>query len=308
MAKSLLIIGSSGFIGQSILDYLGKKTFISKKLNKITLISKSKKNKISNSLRKKYKVIQILSDISKIKNIPKNDLIIYCALSKNLKKDESCIRNFCKVIKLNKNKCSILYTSSGAVYGKQNMNLDKIKDGYRVKVNNTFEKSKINYSIFKIKNEKSFRKINKKNFKISIARCFTFVGKNLPLSSKFVIGNLINSIINKKNIVIKSKKRVTRSYMHSDLLAEILLKIVLKNNLKYVTYNVGSDDPIDIHETSKVFAKKYKLKHYFNENANKSKKEDRYVPDISKFRKKFNFYRKLNSIVAINKAIKDLTY
>lgn len=308
MSKSLLIVGSSGFIGKSILDYLEKKSFKSKKFNKLILISKSKKNKISTTLKKKFEIVQILADVSKIRKLPKNDYTIYCAISENLSKDHGCVKNFCKILNSEKNKSSILYTSSGAVYGKQPQSLHKINDYYPIENENKFEKSKAKYSNLKTKNEKLFEKIKKKNLKISIARCFAFVGKNLPLNSSFVVGNLINSIVKKKNIYIKSKKRVVRSYMHSDSLAEILIKIVLNNNLKYVTYNVGSEDPVDIHKISFHFAKKYKLKYLFKFGAEKSKNVDRYVPDISKFRKKFNYNKKLSSIFAINKTIKDLIY
>ena len=77
MSKSLLIVGSSGFIGKSILDYLEKKSFKSKKFNKLILISKSKKNKISTTLKKKFEIVQILADVSKIRKLPKNDYTIY---------------------------------------------------------------------------------------------------------------------------------------------------------------------------------------------------------------------------------------
>ena len=96
--------------------------------------------------------------------------------------------------------------------------------------------------------------------------------------------------------------------MYSDILAEIILKIVLENKLNFVTYNVGSDDPINIHKVSKFFAKKNKLKFSFYKNIDNSKNEDRYVPDISKFRKNFNYNKKLGSINAVNKTLRDLTY
>ena len=203
---------------------------------------------------------------------------------------------------------TVLYISSGAVYGLQKNKNKKIKDNQVVKVSNDFIKSKKKYSIIKIKNEKNFQNLNKKNLKISVARCFAFVGKYLPLNSKFVIGNIISSILNKKTINIKSKINVIRSYMYSDILAEIILKIVLENKLNFVTYNVGSDDPINIHKVSKFFAKKNKLKFSFYKNIDNSKNEDRYVPDISKFRKNFNYNKKLGSINAVNKTLRDLTY
>ena len=41
--KSILIIGSSGFFGNSIIDYLKNNKSTNRKINKIILLSKSKK-------------------------------------------------------------------------------------------------------------------------------------------------------------------------------------------------------------------------------------------------------------------------
>ena len=94
-----------------------------------------------------------------------------------------------------------MYTSSGAV-NKYLKNKNNNKFNYK------------NYAIAKLKNENLLRKITSKNIKTSIARCYTFVGKFIPLNSNFVIGNLINSILNKQNIILKNSNRVVRSYAH----------------------------------------------------------------------------------------------
>ena len=44
--KSILIIGSSGFFGKSILDFILENKKIKKKISKIFLISRKNKNKI----------------------------------------------------------------------------------------------------------------------------------------------------------------------------------------------------------------------------------------------------------------------
>ena len=84
--KSILIIGSSGFFGQSLLDYLVKNKSIKKKINKIILLSRSKKNKISKLAEKNYKIEEIQGDISQMKYLPHADYIIYCVIPKNLDK------------------------------------------------------------------------------------------------------------------------------------------------------------------------------------------------------------------------------
>ena len=61
MKKTLIIVGSSGFFGKSLLSFLENKKDIQKKIGKIYLINRGKsKNIISKKLKKK-KLILFLS-------------------------------------------------------------------------------------------------------------------------------------------------------------------------------------------------------------------------------------------------------
>ena len=59
MKKKLLIIGSTGFFGKSILDYLDKIKEYDKSFSHIYLLSKTKKNILSNNLKRKFRFIQL---------------------------------------------------------------------------------------------------------------------------------------------------------------------------------------------------------------------------------------------------------
>ena len=67
----------------------------------------------------------------------------------------------------------------------------------------------------------------KKQYKISIARCFTFVGKEIK-NEKYVIWELINAIKTGKKLKIKRANNTYRSYMHTDDMCNFLLQILLK--------------------------------------------------------------------------------
>ena len=196
--KSILIIGSSGFFGNSILDYLNKNKSSFRKINKIILLSKSNKNKISKLLKKNYKIEQILGDISKIKKLPYADYIIYCVISKNLSNDEKGVKNYIQLAKKFHRGSKVLYTSSGAIYGKQSLNIRGFSEKYYPKPLNHKSIIRKKYAITKYKNEKLFNSLNKENINVIITRCFAFVGKSLPLNKNFVIGNLIKNIVEKK--------------------------------------------------------------------------------------------------------------
>ena len=304
MKKSILIIGSGGFFGNSILDYFYKKKNLSKKINKIILINRSRKNYLINKLKKNYEIIQIKKDISKAKDLPFADYVIYCAISKNYSKDLNAVKNYVELAKKYHSRSKIVYTSSGAVYGKQDKSKRIKNEMQKINTKSFLTVSKKKYALLKLKNEKMFKDLSSNNINVNIARCYAFVGKYLPLNSNYVIGNFIQSIIKNKDIVIKSDKKVIRSYMQSDDLAECLLKLVTKKSSNFNIYNIGSDDMVDIHSLAKYLAKKFKLNLVAPKIKDKTK-YDMYIPNIKKFRKDFKYNKSLNSKNAIIKSIKE---
>ncbi len=125
------------------------------------------------------------------------------------------------------------------------------------------------------------------------------------MDKNFVVGNLIKNILDKKKLVIKSDKKVFRSYMLSNDLSYCLLKLIFNNDKKFNIYNIGSEDKVDIRDLARKLGKKFKLEVNFNEIKEKNK-YDLYIPKISKFRKKYKFYKKLDSYDAVIKTIKDI--
>ncbi len=301
--KSILIIGSSGFFGQSIFDFLVRSKQIKKKINKIILLSRSKKNKISNLARKSYKVLSIQKDISKVKTLPYADYVIYCVISKNLNKDVKAVANYTKLAKKYHNKSSILYTSSGAIYGNQSISVKNMSEKRVPNPSDHKSESRKKYAITKYKNEKLFKELAKENIRVSIARCFAFVGTNLPLGKNFVVGNFIKNIINNQSLVIKSDKKVLRSYMFADDLVFCLLKLIFSKKRNLKIFNIGSEDKIDIRKLALRLAKKYDLKLHTKKIKDK-KNYDIYIPNITKFRKEFKYKKVLDSYKAVIKTIK----
>ncbi len=238
MSKSLLIIGARGFFGKSILECIFC-NYKNIKIKKIFLLSRSiNKIKINKELSKKIKIIKICADISKLKKIPFADYVIYCVINKNYSQDYNAVYNYCELAKKYHLKSKILYTSSGAVYGQQPITVKKIKENYLLKnKRRDFHNYNKNiYSITKLKNEEIFKKLGKIGIKVSVARCFAFVGKHLPRDSGFVVGNFIKNILNKEKIEVKSAHNVIRSYMHEHDLVVWLFKILKNANRNCQSY------------------------------------------------------------------------
>ena len=298
-----MIIGGTGFFAKSLIDYIHNCTF-SSKINKIFLLSRSiKKINIKKKLNNRIEIKAIRADISKLKKIPFADYIIYCAINHDYVEDHKSVCNYYKLAKKYHSKSKILYTSSGAVYGQQPKNIKKLSENYLVNNKRINFKStdKNSYSLTKLKNERVFQKLSELKIKISIARCFAFVGRYLPRDKSYAVGNFINSILNKKNIEIKSNHRVIRSYMHEHDLSRWLLEIVKNAKTNCPIYNVGSDEGVDIRKLALYLSNKYKVDLKL-EKIN-SDFEDRYLPSTLKAKKILNLKLSFDNYSSVSEVI-----
>lgn len=307
MKKKLLILGSTSFIGKSIIDFLQQSKKYDKLFSHIYLLSKSNKNKVTGKFKSRFKISYIYGDLSNLEQLPLVDYIIYASLSEKVSKDLVMMNNFVNLAKSFHKRTKIIYLSSGAVNGNQPENKKSIKENdyfdYK-KFGNSYKKK---YAIAKLKNENRLRTLIKKNNSITIiiARCFTFVGEHLPLHGKFIIGNIIRKVIQNKPIDINLNKKVIRSFMHSSDLAKVILILLIKEKKQFEIYNIGSDNKSEISKLIPEISKKYNLK-YSIKFKNKIVKKDIYIPNISKFRKKYSYYKELKSFDAIVKTINNL--
>ena len=305
--KSLLIIGGTGFFGKSIIDYLNKNFSFKKKINTIIVISRSKtKNLIDKNFSKNIDITYLKKNIINLKKIPYADYVLYCAILNNYKDDHKAVKNYFKLAKKYHRRSKILYTSSGAVYGQQPKYVKNLNENYLLKNKRIDFKNKDRneYSVYKLKNENIFKKLGELGIKVSVARCFAFVGKFLPRKKNYIIGNFIQNILDKKPIKIKADYKIIRSYMHMDDLVEWLLKIVSNSKSTCPIYNVGSNYPVNMRAVGFYLAKKNKLSVKFSKI--KSNLIDAYVPSINKAKKELKLKLKYTSLKAIDDTINSL--
>jgi nucleoside-diphosphate-sugar epimerase len=148
---------------------------------------------------------------------------------------------------------SFLFVSSGAIYGKQPFDVSHINEsqGFRIDINNPNSAYAEGKRIAELYCSTYFEKLG---LPVKIARCFAFVGPYLPLDTHFAIGNFINNVLKKEDIIIKGDGSTIRSYMYaSDLMVWLWRILILgKSNSPY---NVGSDESISI----KSLAEKIKV-------------------------------------------------
>jgi dTDP-glucose 4,6-dehydratase len=305
-SKKLLIIGGSGFFAKSILDHILDYNLL-KNVKTVLLLSRGfNKIIISKNLKKKIKIKTIRADISKLKKIPFADYVIYCVINHNYKEDYKAVCNYYKLAKKYHLKSKILFTSSGAVYGLQPLHVNKIKENYLLKNKRVdfYNYNKNIYSITKLKNEEIFKNLGKFGIKVSIARCFAFVGKYLPRENNFVVGNFIKNILSKEKIEVKSVYNVIRSYMHEDDLVAWLFKILKNANRNCPVYNVGSDQEINIRKLAFYLSNKYNLPIQLKRL--KSTFHDRFLPSIIKAKKELNLKLGYTNYKAVDEVINRL--
>ena len=120
-----------------------------------------------------------------------------------------------------------------------------------------------------------------------IARCFSFIGRDLPLNAHFAIGNFIYDAVFQNTIKVKSSGDAIRTYMAQDDLAAWLLTILTVGEANAI-YNVGSDDPLSIKELAfrirGLLAPDKKII-FTREDVIP---ESRFVPDLTKARSELN--------------------
>lgn len=301
----LLLIGGTGFFGKSILDSFRKNHLEQFSIDEIVVVSRNSKdfkNKYPELINRKVTFFD--ADISKCKSLPDFDVVIHAATSsdkrdyisdenKQLSNIENGASNFIKLIKQNSKKVKVLYCSSGAVYGQQPKNISSISESFDFLPLNSLEPEKRIYAQGKRKAEEKILELSSHGFNCLIARCFSFYGKYLPKDQHFAYGNFVKMAEQKKDIVVKAKNRVYRSYMSADDLVLSLFILLKINNEKTSIFNVGSSQSILIHDLAKKIALEYNVKVIKND-IDETLPADRYVPNVSKLKNVCkNFYPNL---------------
>ena len=294
---SLLIIGGTGFFGKSILDSFKRGLLKEFNIIKILVLARNTdKFKLEFPELISNDIEFINGDISSIATLPEVDFVIHAATSTNMKdyksvsnntgknNIENSITNYCRIALRYHLKSKILYCSSGAVYGKQPLNIEKIDENFSFQEDlSDLSIEKKNYCLGKRFAEKEIINLGKHGLSVSIARCFAFSGKYLPKDQHYAFGNFIDKAEKGEDIIVSATGVVYRSYMEADELVISLFEILQIASIKCPILNVGSDTIITLEQLAKKIANEYNV-NYSCPNLNKNIILDRYVPNTNRLK------------------------
>lgn len=294
---SLLVIGGTGFFGKSILDSFKRGLLNEFNITKILVLARNTDKFKLEFPELIFNGVELISgDISNVTCLPEVDLVIHAASSTNMNdynsnsnnagknNIEKSVSNYCKLASKFHFRSKIIYCSSGAVYGKQPLNIEKIDEDFMFEIDlKDFPDEKKAYCLGKRYAEKEFITLGKLGLNVSIARCFAFSGKYLPKDQHYALGNFIGEAEKGNNIIVKAPGIIYRSYMDADELVKSLFLLANVASPNCPVFNVGSDQQISLYDLAESIAIKYNVSVEFD-NLNKSIIIDRYVPNIDKLK------------------------
>ena len=312
--KSIFVTGGTGFFGKWILNsfiYINQKLELNAKLIVLTR-NKNAFYELFPDLLDRKDVLFIQGDVSTF-DFPaeKIDYIIHAATEASVKLNlESPLVMFNTVVNgtkrildlaVIKNVKSLLFTSSGAVYGNQPDFISHIEENYNGAPELT-NSSSVYGEAKRMAEVLCSVYYEHNNIAVKIARCFAFVGPYLPLDSNFAIGNFIHNVLKKEDIIIKGDGSSLRSYMYASDLTVWIWIILLKGESN-LPYNIGSDLSISIKELALLIKSCTNSENLNIKITDTEKKSNKYVPSIYRAKNSLNLTMGVDLETAILKTV-----
>ena len=297
--KNLLITGGTGFFGRALLRYLDSLNRANGSLpfGQVTVVSRS-----PIGFRLKHPSLADMSwldwhagDVLFPSSLPQNSnyhFILHAASDSTDAAALTPLQTYRQIVDGTENMLKFsatcgaqrfLLTSSGGAYGPQPSNMYAIPETYNGMPDPLNPSTA--YGVAKRQAEHLCAQYGHQyGIQTVIARCFAFVGEDLPREAHFAIGNFIRDAIERPEITVNGNGSPIRSYMHQSELAHWLLTL-LQQGAPGNAYNVGSDEAISIADLARLVRNIVSPEKQVNVKSQllaDNVFRNRYIPDISK--------------------------
>jgi nucleoside-diphosphate-sugar epimerase len=239
---SILITGSNGFVGRSVVEYLGK---LNNSLlpREIILVTRNGLTyKIPASISPFSRVIeQDLLDDWQFDANPTHIVNLAADGSRTSYSQESSDsyvllnRNLVDWISRQEREVKIFHASTGACFGYKPISSDAEPEDIK--------------KIFiqaRIKVEDNLRELsNQQKFSLSIGRLFSFTGNNLLSKNQYAVTTFIKSALSGNRVQVLGDPLTVRSYLHQDSMSEWILATLATSEINSC-YQIGSNEAVTI--------------------------------------------------------------
>ena len=297
MINRLLLTGGTGFFGRSLLRLYLSTPVLSD--FEITVLSRNPDVFLAKhpEFRGKKVISFLTGDIQQRDSLPwdhKYTHVLHAATDSTIGLSLDPLQRYDQIVDGTRNILDLavatcarrfLLTSSGAIYGLQSPDLNSIPEDCRTSP--PLAVPSTTYGQAKRAAEHLcalYREAH--GLETVIARCFAFIGPDLPLNAHFAVGNFIRDALTADSITVAGDGTPLRTYLDQSDLARWLFTL-LDRGRSGETYNVGSDEVISIgelaHLVRDILAPEKPVQ--ILGNADPDAARNRYVPNITKARK-----------------------
>lgn len=310
-----MLTGGTGFFGRALLRRWATKHKLGEEVPAVTVLTR-----MPDAFFNRYPDIASLAsltlvrgDISNIDTLPTGKSfthIIHAAADSTLGPQQTPLQRYDQIVQGTRNlldyavECGarrFLFTSSGGVYGPQPADIERLPETW-LGMPDPLNPANA-YSLAKRAAEHLCALyMSAHGLETVIARCFAFVGEDLPLDAHFAIGNFIRDALWADEITVSGDGKSIRSYLDQRDLSSWLLAL-LANGQAGQAYNVGSDQSISLADLAKLVGKILSPAKTVCIVGNVHEPHERsvYVPDISRARAELG----LEVTVPLERAIAD---
>ena len=262
----IFVTGGTGFFGKALLRHWAGGDESELAGARFTLLSRdpARFRAAHGTLLDGLDVRLVAGDIQRPETLPESDYthVLHAATDSTTGLSLTPLQRFEQIVEgtrhvlnlaLRCGKARVLLTSSGGVYGPQPGDLAAIPETY------TGMPDPLNpanaYSVGKRMAEHLAALYHDAyGLETVVARCFAFVGQDLPLDAHFAIGNFIRDALAGTDIVIQGDGTPLRTYLDQRDMAHWLTTLLLRGTPQRA-YNVGSGEAVTIADLAALVAR-----------------------------------------------------